>query len=161
MQPPPAMPASRGLPIAAELCMENPLNTVSDLPKPVQILLLVGSGAGLATVFMAISTNDKAWKIAAAGLIAVGLVMVLFKLVLILWDKRKSGPFSQMIARTASGRGASDPAQKARMDDLRKKFEEGVLAFKAAGKDLYSLPWYMVVGRRRRWSRRSPLKRPC
>jgi GTP-binding protein EngB required for normal cell division len=126
--------------------MENPLNTVSDLPKPVQILLLVGSGAGLATVFMAISTNDKAWKIAAAGLIAVGLVMVLFKLVLILWDKRKSGPFSQMIARTASGRGASDPAQKARMDDLRKKFEEGVLAFKAAGKDLYSLPWYMVVG---------------
>jgi hypothetical protein len=55
---------------------------------------------------MAISTNDKAWKIAAAGLIAVGLVMVLFKLVLILWDKRKSGPFSQMITRTASGRGA-------------------------------------------------------
>jgi len=128
------------------VAMMNPLNSFTDLPKPVQAASALASGAGIMTVFFAIQTNSRAWQIAAALLIGVGVIMVLFKLGLMLWDKKKSGPFSSLITRTAGGRGATDPAQKARMDDLRKKFEEGVAKFKASGKDLYSLPWYLVVG---------------
>ena len=28
----------------------------------------------------------------------------------------------------------------------RRKFDDGVEKFRAAGKDLYSLPWYLLVG---------------
>ncbi len=47
---------------------------------------------------------------------------------------------------SASPRGISDPGQRARLDDLRKKFETGVREYKARGKDLYKLPWYAIVG---------------
>lgn len=126
--------------------MANPIDSFSNLPKPVMAITMLASGAGLMTIFMAIQSNNDAWRIAAALIIGVGVIMILFKVVLMLWDKRKSGPFSNLIARAASGRGTMDPAQKARMDDLRKKFEEGVEKFKSAGKDLYALPWYLIVG---------------
>lgn len=47
---------------------------------------------------------------------------------------------------TGAPRGISDPGQRARLDDLRKKFDEGVNAYKSRGKDLYSLPWCLIVG---------------
>ena len=40
----------------------------------------------------------------------------------------------------------SDPARKARLEDLRKRFQQGLDKFKAVGKDLYKLPWYVVIG---------------
>jgi hypothetical protein len=47
---------------------------------------------------------------------------------------------------SASPRGISDPGQRARLDDLRKKFEQGVREYRSRGKDLYKLPWYAIVG---------------
>ena len=46
----------------------------------------------------------------------------------------------------ASPRGISDPNKRAKLDELRRKFMEGVNAYKARGKDLSSLPWYVIVG---------------
>ena len=46
----------------------------------------------------------------------------------------------------AAPHGISEPARRASLDDLRRKFEQGVAKFRAAGKDLYSLPWYIIVG---------------
>ncbi|MGA7216136.1 MAG: type VI secretion protein IcmF/TssM N-terminal domain-containing protein, partial [Terrimicrobiaceae bacterium] len=40
----------------------------------------------------------------------------------------------------------NDPARKARLEDLRKRFQQGLDKFKAVGKDLYRLPWYVVIG---------------
>src|SRR5258705_13406684 len=40
----------------------------------------------------------------------------------------------------------SDPARKARVEDLRKRFQQGLDKFKSVGKDLYKLPWYVVIG---------------
>ncbi len=40
----------------------------------------------------------------------------------------------------------SDPARKARLEDLRKRFQQGLEKFKAVGKDIYRLPWYAVIG---------------
>lgn len=129
--------------------MHNPLTSFSGLPKPVMAVSLLASGAGVVTIFFALQSDNPAWKVAAGGLIAIGLIMALYKLVLMMRDKSKSSPFAAMISRGGTGGGRAggvDPAAKARMDDLRKKFEEGVTAFRSAGKDLYSLPWFLLVG---------------
>ncbi|MDR1497344.1 MAG: hypothetical protein LBS59_02840 [Puniceicoccales bacterium] len=42
--------------------------------------------------------------------------------------------------------GVSDAARRAQLDDLRQNFLNGLTKFRAAGKSLYNLPWYMVVG---------------
>ena len=43
----------------------------------------------------------------------------------------------------------SDPARRAKLDDLRRNFQIGIEKFKLAGKDLYALR-DVIIGRRRR-----------
>jgi GTP-binding protein EngB required for normal cell division len=123
------------------------LSGFTNLPKPIQALTLLAGGAGVVSVGMAFwDRSNPFWMWLAIGIASVAVLVALYILILKLKDKSKSGPFASLIAKAGGGRGAVDPAQKARMDDLRKKFEEGVSAFKSAGKDLYSLPWFLLVG---------------
>lgn len=118
----------------------------ANLPRPVQGLSMLVGGAGVFAVVMAmVDPSNPIYKWIAISIVAVIVVLLLFKGVLILIDKSKSGPFANLLTK-AGGRASADPAQKARMDDLRKKFEEGIKTFKSAGKDLYSLPWFILVG---------------
>jgi hypothetical protein len=83
--------------------------------------------------------------------IGLGLVALLlfFYWRLLKWlNKRKAAPMeSGVIQNTAATpQGVSQAANLARLDDLRKKFEEGIAKFHAAGKSLYNFPWYMIVG---------------
>lgn len=119
----------------------------SNLPRPVQGLVFLAGGAGILSVGMSFVPGPmrSLFRWIALGILVLVIVLVLFKLVLWLRDKSKAKPFAAMLSK-GSGKGSADPAQKARMDDLRKKFEEGVTTFKSAGKDLYSLPWYLLVG---------------
>jgi len=41
---------------------------------------------------------------------------------------------------------ASEPARRAALEDLRNKFAAGIAKFRATGKDLYVLPWYLIAG---------------
>src|SRR4051794_6607770 len=59
-------------------------------------------------------------------------------------NKQFGGDLSQH--SSATPRGVSDPGQRARLDDMRKKFQSGIEAYKSRGKDLYKLPWYVIVG---------------
>jgi hypothetical protein len=63
-------------------------------------------------------------------------------------EKQHNAQFGGDISQhsSATPRGLSDPGQRARLDDLRKKFQSGVDAYKSRGKDLYKLPWYVIVG---------------
>ena len=40
----------------------------------------------------------------------------------------------------------SDPKQRADLDALRRKFLEGLQVFKSRGKDIYKLPWFVIIG---------------
>ena len=62
--------------------------------------------------------------------------------------KRKAKPMERSIAGNLSAAPSQiNAAQKlADLDSLRRSFQAGVDKFKAAGKDLYSLPWYVLVG---------------
>ena len=66
--------------------------------------------------------------------------------------KRIEGKKAAGFSEEMKGQSAATPQsinkaeQLAKLDDLRKKFEEGVDKFRQAGKNIYSLPWYMLVG---------------
>ncbi len=62
--------------------------------------------------------------------------------------KKRSAMFKEGMdsSSAASPRGISDPNKRAKLDELRRKFVEGVQAYRSRGKDLSSLPWYVIVG---------------
>src|SRR4051812_24053927 len=93
-----------------------------NLPRPIQAVTLLGSGAGVTSVGLA-AIGPEGWRtfflIVAVGIVGVALIIGLYMLILKMRDKAKSGPFASLIAKAGGGRGAVDPAAKARMDDLR------------------------------------------
>jgi DNA polymerase III delta prime subunit len=122
------------------------LNMFANLPRPVQAVVLLGSGAGVMSAVFALIPGpmQTLFQYIALGVLLVVLVLAFWRGIVWLSSKAKAKPFMQALSR--SGGRAGDAAAKARLDDLRKKFEEGVETFRAAGKDLYSLPWYLLVG---------------
>ncbi len=62
--------------------------------------------------------------------------------------RRQSRNFEGAIeAQTsASPRAISDPNRRAALDKLRQKFQSGLQEYKSRGKDVYKLPWYVIIG---------------
>ena len=110
-------------------------------------LALLGA-AGVAGIIYAFADNRRAMLILVGGMVLVGLLLLAYKAVLSWSRKRKSAPMMRGVLNNAAvaPNAVSDPNSRAALDDLRKKFEEGISKFRAAGKDLYSLPWYVFVG---------------
>ncbi len=82
------------------------------------------------------------------GIAIIVLLLLLYRYLLKWQKKRKSAPMERGIvdSATTAPQGISDAAHMARVDDLRKKFEDGIEKFRAAGKNLYDFPWYMIAG---------------
>lgn len=125
------------------------LGGFAKLPAPaklvVGVLVLVVLLGGLIWAF---AMN---WKVGLA--LVIGLVVLLILLLVVgaivgAMGKNKGKPFEQELASNAGAApaGVSEAASRARLDDLRRRFEEGVEIFRRHGKDVYSLPWYMIVG---------------
>lgn len=100
-------------------------------------------------IFYALASGSKAvlW-IMLISVVVIGLLLGGYWLVLKWLRNRKGEKMSAALGQhnTAAPTSISDPGARARLDDLRKNFSEGVEKFKAAGKDIYSLPWYCLVG---------------
>lgn len=108
------------------------------------------SAGGAGVMLTVVGFITGAWVyiayIAVALLVAV-LLVVGFRLFLKWRQKGKSSPFIGRLLGTTSGSPATaDPAMRAKLDDLRKKFEEGIEKYKSAGKDVYNLPWVLMAG---------------
>jgi len=82
----------------------------------------------------------------------LALLIILFLGGYILWiqikRKKRSQLFSEGLdnSSSASPKGISDPNKRARLDELKRKFQEGLNAYRSRGKELSSLPWYVIVG---------------
>ncbi|HEV7403950.1 MAG TPA: type VI secretion protein IcmF/TssM N-terminal domain-containing protein [Chthoniobacteraceae bacterium] len=63
-------------------------------------------------------------------------------------DRERAAGFEEAVKGSAGGwdTSVSDVAEIARLDDLRTKFQQGLEVFSKYGKDLYELPWYVIVG---------------
>ncbi|HSI36524.1 MAG TPA: type VI secretion protein IcmF/TssM N-terminal domain-containing protein, partial [Tepidisphaeraceae bacterium] len=86
--------------------------------------------------------------IVAGGVLVVALLLMVLALILRGRQRGKAQPLERAVFANAASQPqrVSEPSRRAMLDDLRKKFEGGVSKLKAAGKDLYSLPWYVLVG---------------
>ena len=120
------------------------------LPMPLRIGLLVVAGGGsiyMIMYFLSTLLGRATW-ILLVGVIAVVLLLTVFGLLVKWMKKRKAAPMERDIVGQAAGAptGVSAASRRAALDDLRRNFETGIGTFRAAGKNLYSLPWYVIVG---------------
>lgn len=130
--------------------MTSPITRLVDLPPGAKVGVAVMSGmslVGLMYLVMQFASGRVVW-ILAIGVAVVAIVLGLYRWILKRRDKGKSKPLERKLAENtaATPTGVSDASQRARVDDLRKKFQEGVATFHEHGKDMYSLPWYLLVG---------------
>lgn len=127
--------------------MANALSKIGDMPGPVKIgvaALTTGSILTIAWVVM----PPGAWPFVIAGLALAAVLVVIYRLIVKTLEKRRANPFTKRVMGNAAAApgGVSDASRRAMLDDLRKTFESGVEKFRAAGKNLYSMPWYLLVG---------------
>lgn len=117
-----------------------------NLPTPVKALLaILTAGCVIGAAYM---IDPRAVGIVLIGLLVVAVLFGLYLLALHVVQRRRADGMGGQIEQhsTVAPRGISDPARRAKLDDLRQNFQKGLQRFRAAGKDIYSLPWYMVVG---------------
>lgn len=116
------------------------------LPKGVKVVF--GGLSSLCLLAVAALIDTRALVVVAVGLVLVVIAVLLW----VLWQRwqrrqRAKALQGQLATHSAAAPSAvSDPAHRAKLDDLRQSFGRGLEKFRAAGKDLYSLPWYVVCG---------------
>ncbi len=114
------------------------------IPLPVMVFLAVavlGTISGVLIVMRAYT----ALAVVLVGFLFVGLLLFGYTKVMDLLSKSKSQPFEKQIRENA-GKGRKGLAGEASVEDLQNKFAEGLDVFRKHGKDIYSLPWYLLVG---------------
>ncbi|NLF29760.1 MAG: hypothetical protein GX591_02595, partial [Planctomycetes bacterium] len=126
--------------------MMSLLNRFVAMPRWFQAGLAVALGGSVVgSLYMLL--HGPALLVLLIGVAVVAALLVLYRAVLKRARRRKAARMEKGMAEHASaGAVAGAPAERARMDDLRRSFEEGVAKFKAAGKNIYELPWYVIVG---------------
>src|SRR3954468_3469365 len=121
---------------------------IGSIPKPIKVsMLYLGVAIAVFTIWK--SVKDPSTKIfLIIALVILALICAAYYGWQALKQKQQNQQFGGEISQhsSATPRGLSDPGQRARLDDMRKKFQSGVEAYKARGKDLYKLPWYVIVG---------------
>jgi len=125
------------------------MDKFANLPTPLKwILGVTGVGAIVGVSSVAGSGNWKLLLIFAIVLVCLLAVIIGGFMLVNIWKrKQQNARLGKEISAstTASPRGMS-ATDIARLDSLRKKFQEGVEAFRSRGKDLYALPWYVIIG---------------
>lgn len=121
---------------------------LTDVPTPVKVLGAVAGGGGALGIMAVAGVSSTYLAIIAGGMVLVAALVLAYQGLVKLREKGRANPFTKLITGAAGGSpsGAVDPAMRARLDDLRKKFEDGVEKFRSAGKNLYAIPWYLLVG---------------
>lgn len=113
------------------------------------LLGVAGAGTVLAVAGLALRLPRMAMIIFLLALVILLLMILGSYLVFRSWQRKmQSAQFTGDLTQhtSASPRSISDPGQRARLDELRKKFGEGIDAYRSRGKDIYKLPWYAIVG---------------
>lgn len=126
--------------------MKMPFFSFGSWPVPVKVGAI---GVGVLSVLTAAALISLEYVyILIVGMVVVAALLLVYRAVLIWMRKRKAAPLmSGLISNTsATPKGISDPGKLAQLDDLRKKFDEGIQVFRSAGKNIYDLPWYALVG---------------
>ncbi len=117
------------------------------LPIPGKAVIGMVMAGGIFGVCHLLGMNELGYFLGIA-MAVVTVVLALFGLVMEKRDKKKAENVEANIADSAAATpsGVSKVADRAKLDDLRRQFESGVQTFRDYGKNLYDMPWYVVVG---------------
>jgi hypothetical protein len=125
------------------------MDKLANLPAPIKWFLgVTGLGAMLG---VGGAVGHGSWKLVMIFFPALLVLLLLFLGGYALWNwlqrrkqnARLGGELQQSTTAAPRGMSATDLAK---LDSLRKRFQEGVEAFRSRGKDLYTLPWYVIIG---------------
>jgi len=125
------------------------MDKFSNLPAPLRWFLgVTGLGALISAGWFGSRGGVKLLLIFGVILLVLVLVLVGGYLLYGMWKRKKQsaqlgGDLRQSTSAAPRGMSATDLAT---LDNLRKKFQEGIDAFRSRGKDMYTLPWYVIIG---------------
>ena len=119
---------------------------LNQIPKSMQ--LLGAALAGICVLGVTAMIDRRAFMIAALGLALVVGAIFVWQFYVKWKGRQRTKAMTGQLSAHSSGRpsGLNDPAHIATLDRLRENFSRGIEKFQAVGKDLYSLPWYVVCG---------------
>ncbi|MDR3229267.1 MAG: hypothetical protein LBT53_07655 [Puniceicoccales bacterium] len=107
-------------------------------------VLLAGTAIGGKVLF----ADNAIMTVFALGFLGIAAMLFVYDLVRSSKQKKAEKSLADQLSGNsgATPGGISEAARRAQLDDLRRAFLNGLAQFRTAGKDLYKLPWYMVVG---------------
>src|SRR5882757_552560 len=122
------------------------IDQFQQIPKNMKIVM--AALCAIAVLAVAAIIDRRVFVIAAIGLVVVAAAMFLWQFYLKWTGRQRTRTMSAQLAAHSSGAPSAihDPALLATLDRLRENFSRGLDKFQAVGKDLYSLPWYIVCG---------------
>jgi hypothetical protein len=128
--------------------MFEKIRNFSQLPNTLKLTIATVTGGGVIALASLLISNSKYVLLFLGGTAGVVLLIYLFMRLIAIFSKMKATPLLQGLLQNTSStpKGITDAGKMAQLDDLRKKFEEGLSTFKTAGKSLYDFPWLLIVG---------------
>src|SRR5512140_2325557 len=104
------------------------LSNLSDLPGPAKVIVLVATGTAITALLKVFNVPSQMLWTLVIGMVVVASLVAAVRWLLKYRQKAKAVPFIGKLIGAAGGtpQGLADPAKRARLDDLRKKFQEGV-----------------------------------
>lgn len=126
--------------------MKELISKAWGLPIPGKAMVGMILAGGLFGILYAAGYPQLAYF---AGIAMVVLTFVLAAVAMLMkkLDKNKARAVEASVSENAATTGGvSKVADRAKLDDLRRQFEAGIQTFRDYGKDLYSMPWYAMVG---------------
>ncbi|HMN40554.1 MAG TPA: type VI secretion protein IcmF/TssM N-terminal domain-containing protein [Phycisphaerales bacterium] len=127
--------------------MSTLLKLFANMPPITKVVVLLLGLAGIGGMIWLFG-GTAAIFVVIGGLVLIVALMWAYEGVLGMMARKKAAPMLRSISANAAATPSSitAPARRARLDDLRKNFDTGIDKFRAAGKNLYALPWYVLVG---------------
>jgi hypothetical protein len=105
-------------------------------------------GAGLVAIGYRVRNDPQVLFFLLLGVVAVVLLLLAYRWFLKSREGARAAKMGEDLKPGWGGkpREINSPDAIAKIADLQDKFAEGIDKFKSAGKNLYSLPWYLLVG---------------
>src|ERR1700712_823848 len=115
---------------------------------PVKAGGVILAGGGMLGLLYMLRDSAPAIGVVLIGIVVIGVLLVLYGKLRTLKQAGKDRQMSGDVRREAGAtpQSVNSAESRAKLDDMRRKFQEGLDRFRQTGKSLYTMPWYLVVG---------------